>query len=510
MYYIMKKEKKFLEKLRSSLDLSQSDVAIRLSISRPTYTLIEKGEKDLTLNQAQILSGLYNVPIDAIRTGKNTSVSEKDIVTVILPTNFGVFEFNVWNQSKGEEIVFLKTPQLDVTKPVLVRVHSECMTGDVFHSYRCDCGEQKDKALTEIASNGNGIFIYLRQEGRGIGLHEKIKSYILQDNGYDTHEANILLGHKPDYREYSWVKKVLDHVGISEIKLLTNNPSKVSEISRLGIKVVERIPLVTESNLYNRKYFETKKQKFKHFFGKEESNYFYQFSYAESAKQVEEIGNFLSGKHKDPLLKICIGVYADFHTLDDKAVLKNIESIFKSAEHFEGFVPILHFTFKFSSDPKKDIATIRTKMPFVKYLRLNDLQSDHLQILAYANKFFLVDIPLSDDLMNLVDNPDFVHEVLKNKTFIMLDNSHGRGKEDSKNSVMKNINKLLSVGINDIALCGGFGPGDLQMYFDIRKHYKINFSIDAETKLKTKNILDIEKVKRYLSELMNYNYEHRA
>lgn len=505
----MKKERNFLEKLRGSLDLSQSDVARKIGVSRPTYILIEKGKKDLTLNQAQTLSGLYNVPIEAIRTGKNTIISEKDIVTVMLPTNVGVFEFNVWNQKKGEEIVFLKTQQLDITKPVLVRVHSECMTGDVFHSYRCDCGEQKDKALAEIASNGNGIFIYLRQEGRGIGLHEKIKAYILQDNGYDTHEANILLGHKPDYREYSWVKKVLDHVGISEIKLLTNNPSKVSEISRLGIKVIERIPLVTESNLYNRKYFETKKQKFKHFFGKEESNYFYQFSYADSVKQVEEIGNFLSGKHKDPLLKICIGVYADFHTLEDKVMLKNIESIFKSAEHFEGFVPILHFTFKFSSDPKKDIASIRTKLPFVKYLRLNDLQSDHLEILKYANKFFLVDIPLSNEFMYLIDNSNFVDEVLKNKTFIMLDNSHGNGKQDSKNILMKNINKLLSVGINDIALCGGFGPDDLQIYFDIRKHYKFNFSIDAETKLKTKNKLDVEKVKKYLLELMNKKHDHR-
>jgi GTP cyclohydrolase II len=508
----MSKPKKLLEKLRTSHGLSQSEIADRLDLSRPTYSLIEKEQKELTLSQAKLLSDIYGVPVEAIRTGQ---INEKDflkneIVTTLLPTKFGTFIFGVWNQPKGQEVVFLQTPNLELNKPVLVRVHSECMTGEVFHSYRCDCGEQKDRSLEMIAKSGNGIFIYLRQEGRGIGLYDKIRAYILQDNGYDTHEANILLGHKPDYREYSWVKKVLEHLNIQQIKLITNNPSKVTEISRLGIKITERIPLVTESNSYNRKYFETKKQKFKHFFGKDESNYFYQFSYADSPKQVEEIGVFLSGKQKDPFLKICIGVYADFHTLNDDAALRNIESIFKSAEHYEGFVPILHFTFKFSSDPKKDIAAIRTKMPFVKYLRLNDLTSDHSDVLAYANKFFLVDIPISDENMALIDDPAFVKEVLKNKTFIMLDNSHGQGKQDNAKNVMKKVNKLLSVGINDIALCGGFGPENLDLYFDMCEHYRFNFSIDAETKLKTNGSIDISKVKDYLNQLINHKHDYQS
>lgn len=502
----MKNSPKLLTRLRKAANLSQSEIAKRLGISRPTLTLIEDEKKEVTLSQAKLLSDLYNVPIDAIRTGKveTKNITENDIVGTLLPTKQGTFYFNVWNQKKGEEIIFLQTPNLDTTKPILVRVHSECITGDTFHSYRCDCEEQKDRSLSMISESGNGVFIYLRQEGRGIGLHEKIKAYILQDKGYDTHEANILLGHKPDYREYSWVKKVLDYLNVKEIKLITNNPSKISEISRLGIKITDRIPLVIESNSYNRRYFETKRQKFKHFFGKDESNYFYQFTYVESPEQVTEIGNFMSGFKKDPLLKICLGVYADSHILNDPHQLKKIETICKAAEYFEGFVPIIHFTFKFSADPIKDISLIREKMPYVKYVRLNDLTGDHLKVLKYANRFFLVDIPLADEEFNLIDSPEFVEEVLKHKTFVLIDNSKGSGKQDKKSNIEKKIDALLAKGINDIALCGGFGPGTLDLYFEMKEHYKINFSIDAESKLKTGESIDMKKVKTYLSELINH------
>lgn len=502
------KKQKLLEKLRKSVNLSQGEIASRLGVSRPTYVLMEDEKKELTLSQAKLLSDLYNVPVEAIRTGhlEEKPVPQNDIVVTQLPTKHGVFSFGVWNQKKGEEIIFLQTPNLDTTKPVLVRVHSECITGDVFNSYRCDCGEQKDRSLSMISESGNGVFIYLRQEGRGIGLYEKIKAYILQEQGYDTHEANILLGHKPDYREYSWVKKVLDNLGVREIRLITNNPSKVSEISRLGIKIIERVPLVIESNHYNRRYFETKRQKFKHFFGKDESNYFYQFSYVDSPEQVAGIGTFMADSKKDPLLKICMGVYADSHILNDTQEMKKIEAIFKSSSHYDGFVPILHFTFKFSADPIKDIAKIREKMPYVKYVQLNDLASDHLRVLKYANKFFLVDMPLSDTDFGLIDNDEFVEEILKHKAFLLLDNSHGSGKQDSKANVINKINKLLSKGINDIAIYGGFGPNSLDLYFEMKEHYKINFSIDAETKVKTGQSLDLKKVKDYLGQLINHKY----
>lgn len=137
-----------------------------------------------------------------------------------------------------------------------------------------------------------------------------------------------------------------------------------------------------------------------------------------------------------------------------------------------------------------------------------DLSADHVKVLKYANKFFLVDVPLSDKDFHLVDNDEFVEEVLTHKAFVLLDNSNGTGAQDSKANVIKKINKLLSKGINDIAIYGGFGPHSLDLYIDMKEQYKINFSIDAETKLKTGQSLDLKKVKDYLDELINHKYHY--
>ena len=182
-----------------------------------------------------------------------------------LVTEFGEFCIRVYKDAIGQETVVLTTKKLNVKRPVLVRLHSECLTGDVFHSMQCDCGKQLAASLKMIQKRG-GVLVYLRQEGRGIGLFEKIRSYQLQRKGYDTFEANTLLGHKPDERTYEKAKRALEDLKITRIRLLTNNPSKVSEIARLGIEVTERIPLIVPANRFNRKYLHTKREKFNHFF----------------------------------------------------------------------------------------------------------------------------------------------------------------------------------------------------------------------------------------------------
>jgi 3,4-dihydroxy 2-butanone 4-phosphate synthase/GTP cyclohydrolase II len=181
-----------------------------------------------------------------------------------LPSEYGDFTITVYNQDQGQETLVLTTPRLAAHMQPLVRIHSECMTGDTFGSLRCDCGLQKAAALRMIAESGNGMFIYLRQEGRGIGLFEKIKAYRLQEEGQDTYDANISLGHKADNRKYDMAKKVLNDWQIDSIKLLTNNPSKVREITALGINVSMRIPLIMPSNEHNKNYIDTKKIKFGH------------------------------------------------------------------------------------------------------------------------------------------------------------------------------------------------------------------------------------------------------
>lgn len=426
-----------------------------------------------------------------------------------LQTKFGNFVFRVYSANQGQETIVLYKDGLDVRRPVLVRVHSECITGDMFGSLKCDCGEQLEKSLKMINEDGNGALVYLRQEGRGIGLFEKILSYQLQDKGYDTFEANVLLGHGPDQRTYEWAKIALNDLGITEVRLITNNPSKVSEMAKLGIKVVERIPIVIDSNEFNQKYFDAKRDKFKHFFHKEISYYFYQF-HANEICHVEEIGQFLKDKNKDPLLKICVGVAANHGTLKDETELEKIRAIFNACSFYEGFVPILHFSFKESENAQEDLIAIKAKMPFVDYLQTNDLAPWDLEAIKLACELFLADIPLWDENFNLVDNEEFRNVIKAKKAFVLLDNSKGTGVMESKDSLMKKIEHLLSYGMNDIAIFGGFGPDSLETYFELRRYYKINFSIDAESKLKTDDQIDLEKTRTYIKQLLRFDDPKQA
>ena len=149
-------------------------------------------------------------------------------------------------------------------EPVLVRVHSECVTGDAFGSLRCDCGEQVDLALQQIAKEGTGVFLYMRQEGRGVGLHNKLRAYALQDTGMDTVEANQKIGFPPDLRDYGVGAQILVDLGVRKAKLLTNNPRKIVGIDAYGLEIVERIPIVVPPNDFNRRYLETKRDKMGH------------------------------------------------------------------------------------------------------------------------------------------------------------------------------------------------------------------------------------------------------
>ncbi|MBZ0252821.1 MAG: GTP cyclohydrolase II, partial [Candidatus Methylomirabilis sp.] len=149
-------------------------------------------------------------------------------------------------------------------KRALVRMHSECLTGDVFHSLRCDCGEQLAAAMRQIEESGHGVLVYLRQEGRGIGLANKIKAYELQDQGKDTVEANLALGFKPDLRDYGVGAQILLDLGVGKMRLLTNNPKKIHGIEGFHLQIVEHVPIQTEPQDHNLRYLQTKKEKMGH------------------------------------------------------------------------------------------------------------------------------------------------------------------------------------------------------------------------------------------------------
>ena len=216
---------------------------------------------------------LYGADAGVLEIGKTGTVEPPGsagpdlnyVTSSELPTPWATFGIHVFVEAAtGKEHLMLTLGDVNNGKPVLARVHSECLTGDALFSQRCDCGAQLETALKAIADEGRGALLYMRQEGRGIGLVNKIRAYQLQDAGADTVEANEQLGFPADMRRYDLCKPMLDHFGIASLRLMTNNPRKVNTLESLGVPVVERIPIQVNRNPFNENYLSTKAAKLGH------------------------------------------------------------------------------------------------------------------------------------------------------------------------------------------------------------------------------------------------------
>jgi 3,4-dihydroxy 2-butanone 4-phosphate synthase/GTP cyclohydrolase II len=194
-----------------------------------------------------------------------TQTEFERLVSARLPTGAGEFTIHLYGQAEdNKEHLALVFGAPDAVDQPLVRVHSECLTGDVFASQRCDCGEQLETSLAMMAKEGAGVLVYLRQEGRGIGLRDKLRAYNLQEEGMDTVEANLALGHQADARDYALAARILEDLDVNHIRLLTNNPDKIEALSRHGVTVVDRVPLQGAVNAENARYLLTKATRMRH------------------------------------------------------------------------------------------------------------------------------------------------------------------------------------------------------------------------------------------------------
>ena len=221
------------------------------------------------LPQMEVMSQNRNIKIvsiaDLIAYRRRHEKLVSKVATAKLPTRYGDFTAIAYKSDiDNDEHLALVMGDITTRKPVLVRVHSECLTGDIFGSLRCDCGEQVIRATKRIAEEGRGVLLYMRQEGRGIGFHNKICAYELQDKGLDTIEANLSLGFEPDLRDYGIGAQILADLGLHKIRLITNNPKKVIGLEGYGIKVTETVPIIIPPNPHNRRYLETKQKKMGH------------------------------------------------------------------------------------------------------------------------------------------------------------------------------------------------------------------------------------------------------
>jgi len=245
----------------------------RLAGLRPAGVICEIMNEDGTMARVPDLikfaevHGLKMITIaDLIRFRRKHEQLVRRVEVVNLPTKYGKFKAYAYQDIvEGEGHIALVKGEINDGRPVLVRVHSQCLTGDVFGSLRCDCGQQLTSALRMIEEEGRGVLLYMRQEGRGIGLINKMRAYKLQEKGMDTVEANERLGFKADLRDYGIGAQILADLGVKEIKLLTNNPRKIAGLEGYGLRVVERIPIQVCPNENNEKYLMTKKKKLGHY-----------------------------------------------------------------------------------------------------------------------------------------------------------------------------------------------------------------------------------------------------
>ena len=431
-----------------------------------------------------------------------------NIESMVLPTKFGTFRLWVWNGDRGREPVALSTLRLDPKKEVLVRVHSECLTGDVFGSQTCDCGPQKELALQKIHQNGNGIFIYHRQEGRNMGLFKKVQAYNLMQDGADTHEANLKLVGHPDSRDYDDVLAVLGNVlsgHKSGIRLLTNNPYKVLFLERHGYSVFSE-PLQIGATPHNAAYTESKTRKFLHNsvgFGPYVSVTLHRAG-LKVASGICKVVEALDRNHKNRKLFFGVAVFPEAGDLLDESLIEEIQTFYHQVAEHNGISLVLHMNYPLMRQTQRQLTRFLSLLtiPYSLQFRVpkNEVEKIRVDVDfldALHGEYVIFQMRERDSY--LLDQSSFTNYFAHPNKFLLADESWGTGTSKDLSQTKEKLLTLVSRGLSRLAVAGGYDASRLNHVHELEDYFKIPISVDAESKLCTNGAIDLSKVQAYLS-----------
>jgi GTP cyclohydrolase II len=424
-----------------------------------------------------------------------------------IATEYGVFRLWVWPGPRGGEPVALTTPEIDPTREICLRIHSECLSGDVFGAYTCDCGAQKARALRRIAAHGNGVFVYHRQEGRNAGLYDKVRAYELMRSGLDTHEALLALTGSPDPRTFDAVLPVLREVlrGMHPLlRLLSMNAYKRLFLERHGYRA-ELEPLAVERTSHDEAYARTKAEKFLHTLEDTRPYVGVEVSLADLAEQGSALATLLARVAPQyAARKIFVGLSLELHELCDVVIGEKVAIFRDKVRNVPGVYIVFHLSY-----PR----TAREREAVRQFVRAYSAPCAlQFRALPVEGKFARIDMHCIDSLsvehvvfqmrreeMPLLSDAGFVRAANRSGRSVLLDDSGGRGRVQTRAKRCSQVLACTRLGWARIGVAGGLGKGAAEEVFAVEDYCKIPVSADAHTRLRTRGRVDLSRVEAYLT-----------
>ncbi len=432
-----------------------------------------------------------------------SEIKESSVRTICpLPTRYGNANLiSFANLDQKEHVAISFGSEVSVDSIVNVRIHSECVTSEIFGSLKCDCAEQLDEALS-LAAATNGIVLYLKQEGRGIGLYNKIDAYKLQAEGLNTIEANRALDLPDDLRDFSIAAKMLNALNIKKVNLLTNNPEKIKGLTDNGIQVMKRIPTGVFMSKQNEDYLKTKVESCGHLIDVGKNKYV-------GVSGIKNLNDITAAFNASMLFRselesekryINLGISVNYLELADEKRKIEINQIVSRYLGDSNIKTTVHLSLKDVEKEETILNNINSFFPFVDSVQINDYKDINNIVNNMGTRKLIIPIYDENDNSILLNNSS-VEIINQSGSFLILDNSKGRGISANIDNLESNVRFYSGLGYQNIAIAGGFGPNSLEAYDRLKN---LGVSVDAETKLLSDGKIDRAKVFSYLEECLSF------